>query len=457
MPDSIKFNQPIISLCKYPNGFIVPVIAPKALSGNDLEGFKANTRFSISNGTASTLPAIQHINSIIYPKILTATDKTNNNIINPINLEYLLSGLSIFNKNKINKVANKCLDYISSSSKKDLNNKINITFDKLNEIISTSLDKRNITLEFWRSKPIHNWSNYYKLKTDEQHYKILCNMDYKSNLMVHITLTVDPQLYSHDEAVKNITKSFNHLKRTLKDNNINIVSSSSILEFHIDENNTRFEYPHLHSFFEIEKSNNIDIQKRLIRRIVRKSWRLRDTQRTSLDIGEVKFIKDQDHFDNACPYCVFSPNIKGTKYKRQSELPKRYYDKKFITRHYHSVQKDNKPIPDKKPSSISKKSNTKRVSRTYGQRIKFIGTSFRITDTSKYKSNGRKLVKSFTIDIPFEIVKKIHNRGYNEDKAIFTKMDDKALANFLKFILLYRGQNIKEGKLNARFSDYNNI
>ena len=65
MQNSSFSNSHIISLCKYPNGFIVPVIASKALSGNGLEGFKANTRFSVGLNPIGWLPAIQHNESII--------------------------------------------------------------------------------------------------------------------------------------------------------------------------------------------------------------------------------------------------------------------------------------------------------------------------------------------------------------------------------------------------------
>ena len=524
------WDSPIISICHNPNGFLVPQIASNALSGKDLHGFGANTHFLGGVSSPGQTGKIQHNNTIIYPEIPTNQNHINHQInqyayllynqlyptvktlketstdrredategsiadtSDNINPSYITSGISKINKNKIPSYASKFLEFISTISKEEINNLFVKSFNNLNTCISTQPSRR-FKVECWRTKPSYNWSKSYKVKADERFYKTLCNMDYKNNLMVHMILKVDTNLYSHDEAISNITSSLTHLKRTLKDNKLSILKSAGIVEFHLKDND-RFEYPHVHLFLEFERTSNIDIQKRLIRKIVRKSWRLRDTKRDKIDIGEVKFISTLAHYENACTYCIFSPNIKGSKYKKQSELPHRYDHHTSIQRCYISLKKkpvessvdtvesagnvpsDKKPIDDifdnvpgesagnvpaagNKPSidtssNIPVPSIKSKSKKTIGEKRSIVGTSFRITDLKRKKPNGRKNVKGFHIDIPFEEVKKISNKGYNEDKALVTYLNDKSLKKFIDWILLYRvckktlPEGISEGNLNV--------
>ena len=376
-------------------------------------------------------------------------------------LSYLTDGISKLNSDSIHTVAEKFINYISTLSKEEVNNLFDKSITSLNDTIINDLVRR-YKIECWRTKPSYNWSKAYKIKSDEKVFKTLCSMDYKSNLMVHMTLKVDTDLYNHDEAVKNITSSLTHLKRTLKDNKLSILKSAGIVEFHCDENSKSFEYPHLHLFLEIQKTSNIDIQKRLIRKIVRKSWRLRDTKRKSLDIGEVKFIASQDHFDNACPYCVFSPKIKGSKYKKQSELPHRYDHHHTIQRMYISKKNNVKSVcnnpavgivesaGDYSNNTSSEKfkytSCNSKSRKTIGDKRSIIATTFKITDMKNRKSDGRRNIKGFQIDIPFEIVKKVSNKGFNEDKALVTYFNKKSLSKFIQTIFLYRYSKISSGR-----------
>ena len=411
-----------------------------------LELSKANTRMNKFKCFTFeiALPDEIRTNNTIYHSNILPNISINNILLQSHLYEKLQRDLFLINKTFTSTIASKIVDQIFSKPVGDFNRYIQKYYRNFNARLQI-LGINRFALQVWSNTGRHNFSDSYRQTTDEKHYKFVKNMNYKDNLMFHIILKVDPSRYTHKEAVVKFPSEVKNLMKRLKYNH-NIISYSGLLEFHADRTKENFEYPHLHMFIEFDKGTNRDRTIRSVRKIVKNNWRMRNCGQVKLSPYDIKLIENQDYFENAALYCVFSKRIKNSKFKPQQLLPNIYDDFKSIRRHYHS---NNKSSNDADIES-DKCSHTKGTIRshmkrnqflTYGERKKIRNTKFRIYDRVRKKSWSFESELAYVsfMNIKRGLMQNKNDKIMNEyNHSIEFELNEKAMLEFLRLEMIKR-------------------